>query len=1007
MTKSQAAELPHTASSSSFWKSLNSKDGGTTTTTSVHPSDLFVNHTKELMERAMKGHSWIHGGATGLGEERSDESEQDDSVDDLIDMIDRSDPHGWTPSSGSSVQDLFAPEEEPRSPPAPTHSTKEPWSPPRHSTKETQSLLTHSTDAILLSEGFPSDAESEELLMVSDSEDEDGQDANASFRLGISKSPEIPITPNTSFVSRSTTSQDTSPAVPAGVTKAGRRSLIGQIREESGRAGSDASEGLVVVDSIAEQSDAENLRDGDTDDNRETMAMSDDNMSVCSMVSGPSGPPVYGPGGLCGRCLGLSNRMRRLNSSSQRRVKDPSNPYYDQWMLLKPWCLRGILGYRREKGKLFDNLSSIWRRAKGRAEGEPESQHDSCTRPHVFMQRTLRQCQRVLKKKKSASRKAKAKAKRKPSSYSLPPLNRSMAQRQSQGRSTKHSAKKKGKMSVVEEQRREMEMWKRKMMLKKHEETRSREKEMRGRDEDDSLEQRRREEQRRRHEESRRRDKLSSQGTKDTAKRKKSGVVEDQRKRRDKEMKRSDDELASSDRSTEDSVKKGKRSIISQQRRRDEERRNRRHAEMKRSKHQHHSHHSSPEDLVKKGKRSVKLEQRRLEVTERSSDDLASQHSSQPQSLELNAPSLCNADGLTDTDTDSSTQANEQPAAEVDLEMASDTEERGVSVTPAENHPPPTDVPRTAPEDTARTVRSGLANGPVEVRERGQNKDLLVYGHADNKVALQAMRVAEHTRGGACINPACLNSVRQPVVILQKCDSIDESLCTAEELEQTRPASQQLSATHRQTSTDTCPGKDAAVAKANNHATHEDVCVGKNMERKKKHHNDTVSTTTNGSSGMGQSVHSNRPPLTNVSQVLNDCRRARTEDINSLDCDYAATDHKRKLHLSHSAPARAPPTATAISGVSRLSKSAKSKNKLTQPPREEEKKKEEEEEDDDLYAFRTPTPPEMQSCEPVRKLRPFARTYETGRAQPEDSGLRSMLCALDRNCSTVVREHDT
>lgn len=58
----------------------------------------------------------------------------------------------------------------------------------------------------------------------------------------------------------------------------------------------------------------------------------------------------------------------------------------------------------------------------------------------------------------------------------------------------------------------------------------------------------------------------------------------------------------------------------------------------------------------------------------------------------------------------------------------------------------------------------------------------------------------------------------------------------------------------------------------------------------------------------------------------------------------------------------------------------------------------------DPYLFRTPTPPGTQSTEVLRKLRPFARTYESKR--PTADGVKSMLCSLDRARCGVVRECD-
>lgn len=58
----------------------------------------------------------------------------------------------------------------------------------------------------------------------------------------------------------------------------------------------------------------------------------------------------------------------------------------------------------------------------------------------------------------------------------------------------------------------------------------------------------------------------------------------------------------------------------------------------------------------------------------------------------------------------------------------------------------------------------------------------------------------------------------------------------------------------------------------------------------------------------------------------------------------------------------------------------------------------------DPYVFHTPTPPRTQCSEVLRKLRPFARTYES--RGTESGGFKSMLCSFDKMPRGVVHEAD-
>ncbi|KAL2087601.1 hypothetical protein ACEWY4_016429 [Coilia grayii] len=739
---------------------------------------------------------------------------QDCSGDDLIDIIDNSSRHGegWRKTSEILVLSL----------------------------DEDQSQLTQ--NCIVLSDGFESDEESAQLTSCLDSEDEP-LDLSLHQYLGLKKSPALPCTPLTSTSSLSR-SQDPSPSVIDGA-KASLETVIGQSKKECARTSSD-SEGLVVIDG-----EAEGPRDGDLSDD------SDD--SVCSMASGPSKPAVYQ--GLCARCLGLHMRMTRLTSWTKSKVKDPACLDYDQWRLLKPWHPRGRYGYRREKGKLFNHLPLIRRRAAVRAEGDPENECEPCTRPHVFLQRNLWRCQRALSgvlkhievKKKARSRR------RRVSGYSLPPLNGRTVKRKHKVISTEGSAKKK---SI-------------------------------------------REEHGRREEHERRR-----------------------RRRSDKETRRTDED----------------------------------------------GHHSC-------------------------------------RPLTFNATSDCSAkenavpgrDGCMDAPAD--TQTSGCPATQGDL--------NALSRATAQSRPP-----AEAP-CAARNARGAMQNGredrSLDVKT-GQSRAEYDDGHGRKCCSRQGWKGDEHTGVGTCKYPVGLSAVKQPIICLHRCDSTDGNIRTGKEMERTRQAPQ-TSASYPQKCTEGCTDSDVKAITANRYAGDHDICVNNAKNRQTRSYSGTV---LNGRSKVSSRIDINRPRHTNDHKVLDGCHLDMTEDFVPLD----DTGWIQRALPLNGAPKKVPP-ATPIWGFSKVTgaaRVAKSRGQLAQPPCEEEDpytfrtSTPPGEEDpyafrtptppkeEDPYAFRTPTPPEVQTSEPVRKLRPFARTYVASEVKP--NYFRSMLCTLDRSCSTVVREID-
>lgn len=146
---------------------------------------------------------------------------------------------------------------------------------------------------------------------------------------------------------------------------------------------------LSLIPSLSNsQNSTSAMNSGDVEDGN----VSDD--SHCSITSGPSRPPQPVAQGPCTHCLRLYMRMRRQPQRTRSLVKDPACLYYDQWWLLKPWRPQGVHGPRRVRGKLFEHLPLMWQRAKVQTERDLADECEVCTRPHVFLQRNLRQCKR-------------------------------------------------------------------------------------------------------------------------------------------------------------------------------------------------------------------------------------------------------------------------------------------------------------------------------------------------------------------------------------------------------------------------------------------------------------------------------------------------------------------------------------------------------------------------------------------------------------------------------------
>ncbi|XP_048091468.1 uncharacterized protein si:ch211-227n13.3 isoform X2 [Alosa alosa] len=337
-----------------------------------------------------------------------DESNQDLGAHDLIDLINS--PHSrhdrWTKSSESPMWGLNGDS-----------------SPAMHS-------------VALLSDGGQSDAacsdtESVEIILGSESEDDERLNLSMSQYSGPNVSPELSTTPLSQMLSLSKSQE---PSANSGA-EAGLKFMSGSYGEDS------ALIGCGKEPPIAIGSEDEDLGDRNVTD------------SCCSIASGPSRPWQPVPQGPCSSCLAVCVRMKRLTNWTKSRVKDPACLYYDQWMLLKPWQSRGVHGHCRVRGKLFKHLPRIWQHAKVQAEEDLDDECGVCSRPHVFLQRNLRQCKRSqskLVKHTKVRNKAGSRRGRRSKDHWPPLPGQHVKKRRS--KSVKDSIKKKKKRSVGEKQ---------------------------------------------------------------------------------------------------------------------------------------------------------------------------------------------------------------------------------------------------------------------------------------------------------------------------------------------------------------------------------------------------------------------------------------------------------------------------------------------------------------------------------------------------------------------------
>ncbi|XP_062384357.1 uncharacterized protein si:ch211-227n13.3 isoform X2 [Sardina pilchardus] len=294
---------------------------------------------------------------------------------------------------------------------------------------------------VLLSDGDESDAarsdaESAEIILGSENDDDERLNLSVSQYSGPDVSPELSTTPLSLILSLSKSQE---PSASSGA-EASLKFMSGSRSENSVLLTGRRKEPPIAIGS-----EDEDFVDGNVSD------------SCCSIASGPSKLWQPAPQGPCSSCLALCVRMKRLTNWTKSRVKDPACLCYDQWLLLKPWRPRGVRGLRRVRGKLFEHLPRIWQHAKVRVEQDLDGEWEACTRPHVFLRRNFRQCQRSQSKplnhtkvrNKAGSRRARR------SKDAWPPVGQNVKQRKKKrNKSMEDSAKtKKKKTSAGEEQR--------------------------------------------------------------------------------------------------------------------------------------------------------------------------------------------------------------------------------------------------------------------------------------------------------------------------------------------------------------------------------------------------------------------------------------------------------------------------------------------------------------------------------------------------------------------------
>ncbi|XP_074544712.1 uncharacterized protein LOC141804268 [Halichoeres trimaculatus] len=125
-----------------------------------------------------------------------------------------------------------------------------------------------------------------------------------------------------------------------------------------------------------------------------------------SIASGPSMPfqasPKKGraPQSLCSACHKLYLKAKRMKAPMKDKLLDnnPQSLTCDQWVLIKSWRPKRLL---KSTGNLLAHLMLVKRRlglkssAERTEQCERETEQSACLKPHIFLQRNLRQCVRV------------------------------------------------------------------------------------------------------------------------------------------------------------------------------------------------------------------------------------------------------------------------------------------------------------------------------------------------------------------------------------------------------------------------------------------------------------------------------------------------------------------------------------------------------------------------------------------------------------------------------------
>ncbi|XP_056149592.1 uncharacterized protein si:ch211-227n13.3 isoform X2 [Lampris incognitus] len=124
---------------------------------------------------------------------------------------------------------------------------------------------------------------------------------------------------------------------------------------------------------------------------------SSDSFSVHSI--GTRSGPSYSPPGLCFDCQTLYRKAKRMKKPLDKILdNDPKSLTCDQWILKKKWRPRRLCP---AKG-LWTSLRLIKKRCneKYRNQCDGTGTQSACSRPHSFLQRNLRLCVKMLKKRK-------------------------------------------------------------------------------------------------------------------------------------------------------------------------------------------------------------------------------------------------------------------------------------------------------------------------------------------------------------------------------------------------------------------------------------------------------------------------------------------------------------------------------------------------------------------------------------------------------------------------------